>query len=171
MLYRHSGQGWMNSGWFIYLFIYGFYYYKVLSHKPQKERIRISLFFFVVAIIIDLTQFPIPISRVAFAHIRSEHQFRFSLNPSLNIFNLEQLFNFFMFVPFGMALTFLKKQYKFRDVALAVAVFTLMIEFSQLLTSLLALNVRIFDINDLITNFLGGIFGYVLIQIKRILID
>ena len=167
MLFRHSGEGWMSSAWFIYLLIYAIYYYKVLSHKSHKERISISLFFLVVAIIIDLTQFPVPISKTTFEHIRIAHQFKFSLTPNLNILNPEQVFNFFMFVPFGMSLSYLKKHYTLKDMALAVAVFTLIIEFTQLVTSLLALNVRIFDINDIITNFLGGIFGYLLIKVKR----
>ena len=167
MLYRHSGEGWMSSAWFIYLFVYAIYYHKVLSHKPHKERFKITLFFLVVVIIIDLTQLPVPISKSAFEHIRLSHQFKFSLTPRINILNPEQVFNFFMFVPFGMSLSYLKKHYTLKDLALAVAVFTLIIEFTQLVTSLLALNVRIFDINDIITNFLGGLFGYAIIRIIR----
>lgn len=167
MLYRHSGEGWLSSGWLIYLFIYTIYFFKVLSFKPRKEKFSHSLFFFLVVIIIDLTQFPIPLSRSAFEHIRSAHQFKFSLTPFLNIHNKEQIFNFLMFIPVGMILPYLKNKYSFREVLLAIAVFTLMIEFTQLMTSLLALNVRIFDINDIITNFLGGVFGYLLYKIKR----
>ncbi len=167
MLYRHSGEGWMGSAWLLYCLIYGLYYYKDLRHKPMKERFKISLFFFSIVFIIDLTQFPMPISKSAFEHIRESHQFKFSLTPHLSLFNREQIFNFLMFVPFGMTLSFLKKHYTFKDIALAVALFTLSIEFTQVITSLLALNVRIFDINDLITNFLGGIFAYLIVRIIR----
>lgn len=92
-------------------------------------------------------------------------QFNINLIPSIPLWHLRQysvhyVLNIFMFIPFGLLLPCLWKCFsKFRFTLLAGFCFSLGIEILQLFTF------RVTDIDDLITNTLGTVIGYLLAKL------
>lgn len=72
------------------------------------------------------------------------------------------LLNILLFVPFGFGLPFIT-DFRIKKVVIIGALFSIGIEFLQLLTGLLAgISFRIADINDVIFNTIGAAIGYVI---------
>lgn len=72
------------------------------------------------------------------------------------------LLNILLFIPFGFGLPFITKL-RMKKIVIMGALFSLSIELLQLITGLLAsITFRIADINDLIFNTIGVIFGCML---------
>lgn len=92
-------------------------------------------------------------------------QLNINLIPSIPLWHLRQyavhyVLNIFMFIPFGLLLPCLWKCFsKLRFTLLAGFCFSLGIELLQLLTF------RVTDIDDLITNVLGTVIGYLLAKL------
>ena len=92
------------------------------------------------------------------------------IRPNINLIPLTNIditfyLNIIMFIPLGFLLPFLWKKYRnFSSTILFGFTFSLFIEVSQIITS------RATDINDLIANTLGILFGYLIwIIYKKIL--
>mgnify|MGYP002741350425 CR=1 FL=1 len=85
----------------------------------------------------------------------------------LTIFNnwafLTTIFNIFMTLPFGFYLRYYFRN-NFKQVVVKSFLLSLFFELTQLsgLYFIYAGNYRLFDVDDLITNTLGGIFGFIL---------
>ncbi|MDE7366603.1 MAG: VanZ family protein, partial [Lachnospiraceae bacterium] len=89
-------------------------------------------------------------------------QFNINLIPSIPLqrYSVQYVLNIFMFIPFGLLLSCLWKCFsKFHFTLLAGFCFSLGIEILQLLTF------RVTDIDDLITNTLGSVIGYLLAKL------
>lgn len=184
MLNTHSGAGWVRTGLPLYILGYLIVYVLFLRKKKGKDFILWTLFYWSVMLIIDLTQFPLPLGQQARTHIMEKHQFRLNLRPLQNIYyNLIQSFNprhlvenaanVIVFIPFGFFVYALKQNRKhplLETVMLGFGV-SLLIELIQLVTSYYSLNVRIFDVDDLIMNtagtWIGAIFMLLFLKIVQ----
>lgn len=151
---RHSGNGWLGSGLIIYLILYAF----LIRNKENK--LKFSLLYWYCAVLIDLTLFPIPYNLAALQHIQEKHQFSMSLTLFTGTSKLQNLLNLLMFIPFGVLVPLYFPKLKTPKIFSIIFLTTLSIEVIQLISSLLKLNVRIFDVDDLLFNFLGGVLGY-----------
>lgn len=88
--------------------------------------------------------------------IATLHQANISLIPFLSDGIFTYVMNVIMFMPLGFLLPYIWKNFRNPiKVALTGLVFSMLIEFSQLPTN------RLVDIDDLMMNVLGAIFGFV----------
>lgn len=89
---------------------------------------------------------------------------------SLSLFLINILGNILIFVPFGFLLPRLvtswvtNKPIAFVGTAVNAAMFSLVVEFLQLVTK-----VGVFDVDDIILNTIGGILGYLCYKVARLL--
>ncbi|QIK69751.1 VanZ family protein [Erysipelothrix sp. HDW6C] len=179
MLTRHSGPGWMATGFLFYIPIYALFYGFYLKKQTKKAKISWTLLFVYTFLVFDLTQFPYPIGESAREHVATQHSFRYNLVPLDNFIEnffisfrprylFENFMNVMIFIPFGfLVANVLKGNKRFVKVLLISFGFTLMIELLQLVTSMTGMNVRIFDVDDLIFNTIGGVIGYLCFAIIR----
>lgn len=79
---------------------------------------------------------------------------RYSIGSSLFYKNV--LGNMVMFVPFGFFVSYFLKLEKVYSITLITLLTSITIEITQLLIG------RVFDVDDLLLNLVGGIFGYLL---------
>lgn len=156
MFQRHTGNGWLATGIIFYAIIYA------LTIRKQENKLKYSLLFWYIAALIDLTLFPIPYNAIAFDHIQTAHSFRLSLSLFENTSKLQNLLNTVMFIPLGVLLSVNFTKLKPWHIITLIGLTTLAIELIQLITSYLSLNTRIFDVDDLLFNFLGGFITYVI---------
>lgn len=73
--------------------------------------------------------------------------------------------NILMLIPFGFIIPMLKSNITLLKITLYTFMFSFLIEFIQLITTILFLNHRICDITDLFTNTIGGVIGYIIYKI------
>ena len=108
---------------------------------------------------------------------QSLHGYHMQLNPFNFIFDIAKhthinlqdpksfltIFNIFMTLPFGFYLRYYFRN-NFKQVVVKSFLLSLFFELTQLsgLYFIYAGNYRLFDVDDLITNTLGGIFGFIL---------
>ena len=175
MFGRHGGPGWIPTGIVAYGLIFSvMYLFKVRHLEKQRQRSLLALYLSVV-LIIDATIFPIPYTASAFEHIALKHSFRYNLVPfvrmleSLQNFHKSTLFevvaNVGLFVPLGAALfVWMPNQSKLKLIIMGF-LFSLTIELVQLVSLYQGLNVRIFDVDDLILNTVGVAVGVVIMAI------
>ena len=72
------------------------------------------------------------------------------------------LLNILLLIPFGFGLPFITN-YRMKKIVVIGALFSIVIEFMQLITGLMAkITFRIADINDVIFNTVGVVIGYIL---------
>lgn len=148
----------------LYLLLYKFLYKKIFKGKKQLGCVKIiSIIMFSVYIlgVIFLTCLSRP-SLVAWrsfnvipfkTFIEMKYDFYF---PSIN----QILLNIFLFMPFGFLLPLINQKFnRWYNTVICGFLCSLLIELSQLIFS-----IGIFDVDDLITNTLGTIFGYCLIK-------
>ena len=173
MFGRHSGPGWIPTGILIYIPLYLIVYYTILRHKNTSQKITGSILLRYILLVFDVTQFPFPWGKEAQLHVLEAHRFRYNVKPLNNLYwnlwvdfqpryLLENFLNVAIFVPIGFLMgRYLKDQNKpFIKTMVFVMAFTLTIELLQLAGMYYGFNVRIFDIDDLIMNTLGGLIGY-----------
>ncbi len=165
MFQRHSGPGWFPTFLPLALFIYYFYYKKTLQHKNKQDMWLHTLFFFYIFLVIDLTQAPFPVSKEALEHIANYHSFSYSLTPFTHVIMAQNILNILLFIPFTILLPLCFRSLKLRETLTLAFLFTLTIEITQLITSALRLNVRTFDIDDILTNFTGALIGVIIYKI------
>ncbi len=88
-------------------------------------------------------------------------------NGMVRYFVINFVMNIVAFIPFGFFLPFLSKHRKRRNFFYIVGSafeFTLLIECTQLI-----LKVGSFDVDDIVLNTLGGVIGYVLFELSRLI--
>ena len=83
--------------------------------------------------------------------------FRYSLGSHLFLKNV--IGNVLLFLPYGLFVSYFFKEKKLLPIFILVFITSLTIEGTQLMIG------RVFDIDDIILNVLGGIFGFFLYQI------
>ena len=82
---------------------------------------------------------------------------RYSIGSSLFYKNV--LGNMVMFVPFGFFVSYFLKLEKVYSITLITLLTSITIEITQLLIG------RVFDVDDLLLNLVGGVFGYLLYEV------
>lgn len=161
MLERHQGPGWLPTGLFIYLIIYLF------TIKKQEKKITYTLLFVSIAFIIEMTLFPMAYNAVAFEHIASKHRFRYSMDLFHNTSSKQNLLNMALFAPFGFSLALCCQKLKTYKGIFIIGLTTLGVEVIQLVTSYFSLNTRIFDVDDLLFNLLGGSLAFIAFKLYK----
>lgn len=154
----------------LYLMLYKFLYKKIFKGKKQLNGVKIiSIIMFSVYIlgVIFLTCFSRSGLRIwkSFniipfkSFIEMKYDFYY---PSIN----QILLNIVLFMPFGFLLPLINQRFnKWYNTIIFGFLVSLLIELSQLIFS-----IGIFDVDDLITNTLGTIFGFNLITVTNCLI-
>ena len=170
MLNTHRGPGWAPTLIPLFVLFYFVYYLKKLKFKSKKDILEFTIFYIIAVILIDLTQAPVAYSKEAFDHIHSSHQFRYNVIPFASASQKQFYLNIILFIPLGMALTYFRKNIKWHHVISIGLLSSLLIELTQLLTSVLYINVRSFDVDDILTNTLGALIGYIIIKLYRLCI-
>lgn len=109
--------------------------------------VYIMCLFYVVTFPDDLVTFPTSFNLVPF-----KEMMRYDLMSRLFIKNV--LGNLVMFVPLGFYSAYILKVYKLRYISLFIIIVSLTIEFTQLAIG------RVFDIDDILLNIVGGCVGF-----------
>jgi glycopeptide antibiotics resistance protein len=149
----------------LFLIVYSIYLIKTFKKKTLFKNFVVLSFTIYVISIINLTIFPIPIekSTIYFAKESSYLQNNFIPFQFLNNFSIYQsLGNFLLLLPLSFYLLILNKKFNsYKKVFTVGLLFSLSIELTQFLISTLAgFTYRVTDIDDLILNTLGALFGY-----------
>ncbi|WP_449621885.1 VanZ family protein [Robertmurraya sp. Marseille-Q9965] len=138
------------------------------------------LFLLYILGLLRLTIFPIPVQTAVIqdliSKLESEHLFTYNLIPfstiiqgisdavTYNIYPLQIKYlggNLILLSPFGLYLYFLKRDIQIKRLWLIGIASSLFIETGQLVISfILGFSYRQFDVDDLILNSVGFIFGY-----------
>ena len=116
--------------------------------------IYIMCLFYVVTFPDDLSNYPNSFNLIPF-----KEMFRYDLMSRLFIKNV--LGNLVMFMPLGFYSAYIVKVYKLRYITLFVAIVSITIEFTQLAIG------RVFDIDDILLNIVGGSSGFYIYYIMH----
>lgn len=163
MLNRHTGPGWFPTILPLFILIYIVLHIKYLKHQSVKQKLINTLFIAYSYLIVELTFAPFPYTLEAIEHIRSYHSFRYNLTPLKSLGSQQFSLNILFFVPLGLLLPLVIERLRTYEIVFIGLMVSLGIEITQLLTSITNLNVRSFDIDDLIANTLGTFIGMVLL--------
>lgn len=174
---RHYGDGWLQTGFFIYAFVFALFYVIKLRTLSREAKIQSLLLGLSIALIVDLTLFPMAVNQEAIVHVIEKHSFSYNLVPMIKGFRAlqngtmsiiaEMVLNVLLFVPLGYMLRRDQKQGRtLLKVVLLGFLMSLTIELVQLVSLYQGLNVRIFDIDDLILNTLGSLIGALIYRKK-----
>lgn len=167
MYLSHSGPGWFPTTLPLFIITYCLLYTRMIKPLNKKDKISYTLLYLYAFILFDLTQAPFPISKEAIQHIQKFHNFRYNVIPFDGLHLLQFKLNIIFFIPWGILIAWASKEYQWYHVFAVGLITSLAIESLQLITSLLSLNVRSFDVDDLITNTLGALIGYFVVLIYR----
>lgn len=156
----------------ILILVYILIYYKSLKLKSREYRIKFSLFYFYITIVLFFTIMPFRI-----IHMQNELFYkRLNLVPFRDIYNSyrgarkDMVLNVLMFIPFGFLISVLKEKTLLKTILLSFLC-SLFIETTQLLYACTSIaSIRTCDITDIITNTTGGIIGFILYKIFNILL-
>ena len=177
MFARHRGIGWLQTGIPLLIIIFLVAYFLYLKNMSRKQRMLKTGLLLSIWCIIEITQFPMAINNTAWEHIRTAHNFKYNLEAfdailiafkgGYRLSIAEILVNVLMFIPFGVSVTLLsyKGKYAFLKVFSYSLLLSICVELIQLVTLYYSLNVRIFDINDILLNTLGGVLGYIIVKL------
>lgn len=168
MLNGHRGPGWFPTSFPIFIVLYLIIYFKHYKNETPSTVLRYTLYWIYAFILVDLTQAPFPYTTDAFTHIQDFHHFRYNVIPFDSMHLLQFQLNILLFIPLGYIITSLRTHYRWYNVTFIGLAVSLAIELVQLLTSLSSINVRSFDVDDLITNTLGALIGYLIYRIFQL---
>lgn len=174
---RHYGSGWLQTGLPLYLLLFAIYYFVLYRKQKSKQLVQDIILAACFAIIVELTLFPVAFNQEAINHVIEKHTFSFNLVPLVKGFNaiqngskvilVEMGLNVLLFIPLGYVLRrFHGVKRSVAQVVLIGFLISLTIEIIQLISMYQGLNVRIFDIDDLILNTLGTFIGAMLYRKK-----
>ena len=153
-----------------------------LRNKTFKEIIICTLMYIYGIFVVHITIFPIPLDSIGAEILRiSSSDNYINLIPFNGLFEYDKysfirqvVGNIVMFIPLGLLLPLLAQKYRNIKVIIKYSLFTsLLIEIAQLIISIIVIKgaFRVFDIDDLIMNVLGGIIGYVLYSNLRTIFE
>lgn len=140
-----------------------------LSVKQKNKRYSIfqyiSLISFAIYIlsVITLTIFPIDVNTGIYANQVPWYEL-INFIPVLTIDITTFALNIIMCIPLGVYLLIIYKVNTLSSVTKTSFLFSLCIEITQFILQITVSNGRSMDINDLISNTLGGVLGYVIIK-------
>lgn len=138
-------------------------WYIIKNKKPfllYHELIMLSFMLYIMCLFYVVTS-PDDLSTIynSYNLIPFKEMFRYTLMSRLFIKNV--LGNLFMFIPLGFFSSYILKIHKSYQSLLFVSIVSLTIELTQLSIG------RVFDIDDIILNVIGGLLGYFLYQINH----
>ena len=152
--------------------IYNIFFYKKWSKDSKKAFISKTLMYVYVVMVFFVTLMPFTIP---FSGTNDQFMETANFTPFRDlILNYdgalrEIVLNVIMMIPFGIIYPLIKKKRLIKTVLMTLT-FSLFIEISQLLNVWWnGLETRIFDVTDLITNTFGGLIGYLLLCVLRLL--
>lgn len=151
----------------LFLIVYSIYLIKTFRKNTLfKHFINFTFVMYIICVVI-ITIFPIPVdkSTIYFAKESSYLQNNFLPMQFINNFSIYQsLGNFLLFVPLSFYLVLISKKFNsYKKVFGIAVVFSLSIELTQfLISSLAGYTYRVTDIDDVILNTLGALFGFVI---------
>ena len=156
----------------VFLILYRFIFYKKWSTESRSKLILKTIMFVYITLVLFATILPLDVT------LSTNNYFLNSINLEPFIDYKMQyggalrqiILNIIMFIPFGFLLPQVSKR-RFIGVMIFSLMFTLSIECTQLLKTYVSFSGRIFDVTDMITNFTGGVIGYILYVILRPLIN
>ncbi|MGL5440107.1 MAG: VanZ family protein [Filifactoraceae bacterium] len=173
-------QGWkeMSNRWeedilllqIIFLvLIYIFLYCKRWKNLEKNMLLINTLMYLYICFVLFLTILPIDFTfdpkwrykiEYSYGNIKPFNDLLLGRRGSIK----EVIFNIMMTVPFGFMYSFYNKDngLKIIKVIKTTLVFSLAIEITQLIMTILLLEHRAFDVTDLITNTIGGGIGYLI---------
>ncbi len=131
----------------------------VLKNKEKFVLYKDLMFYFFVTYILCLF-YVVTFQDVSWStsnFIPFKEILRYSIGSSLFYKNV--LGNMVMFVPFGFFVSYFLKLEKVYSITLITLLTSITIEITQLLIG------RVFDVDDLLLNLVGGIFGYLLYEL------
>lgn len=160
------------------------FYFIYLRKKNYSFYLNIFYFLFIMYLffVFQKTINPIPVNKIAVQNLQHVYNPK-TTGPLIGltpfdglkylfvdtydipkwIFLRQYVLNIIMTVPFGILLPLLIPKINFKKTVLYTFLFSLSIETTQLLMCLIfKANAWFFDIDDLITNTLGGVIGYLL---------
>lgn len=128
--------------------------------------IYFTVFYIYLAGVVNLTQFPIYATEGMISQGNSIWE-GLSLIPFATIDMKTYILNVCMTIPFGFGLPFLTKA-SWSKMVIVSLLFTLLIESSQLIIGAsVGYMYRIFDVDDILFNFVGCMIGYLLFLLFR----
>lgn len=174
---RHYGSGWLQTGLPIYLVLYALYYMLHLRKQDKTQKIQDTLLGIVCALIIEATLLPVAFNQDAINHVIEKHTFSYNLIPLVKgltaiengsrVILVEMGLNVLLFIPLGYVLRrFHGVKRSVLNVVLIGFMISLTIEVIQLVSMYQGLNVRIFDVDDLILNTIGTLIGALIYRKK-----
>ena len=131
----------------------------VLKNKEKFVLYKDLMFYFFVTYILCLF-YVVTFQDVSWStsnFIPFKEILRYSIGSSLFYKNV--LGNMVMFVPFGFFVSYFLKLEKVYSITLITLLTSITIEITQLLIG------RVFDVDDLLLNLVGGVFGYLLYEL------
>lgn len=159
-----------HSGVWVYLFLYTLFFVGCIRKKDKEKQVFITLFLITLFVGFDLTLFPIPKSfslTVQNTPVVNLELFRFlkeiTYYQSWRVLKLTIL-NVALFVPFGVLIQIPHKKgwHRIFQTTLYCFLISLLFESMQYGLSLFFNSYRIFDVDDLLLNTIGGFIGAIL---------
>jgi len=149
--------------------IYVGIYQKRLKKKDKSTICKFTVFYIYLSMVLYVTVMPFEISAISHTDSILEH---INTTPFADLRQYrvgamrECVLNIVMTMPFGFLLSWLKRKSNIISVGISTLLFSACIELIQLYYCLQgALHSRSCDVTDLITNTLGGIFGYLIYRL------
>lgn len=150
---------------------YALLYYRYFKKHKGIKLFYITMLYFYVCLILNLTIVPgsfalksswkdVTLISPPKDSLRPYYDFKLNRDGAL----VDIILNILMMIPFGYLLAKIKKTNVFK-VLFKTLLFSVSIEFFQLLMSNFFINHRFFDVTDIINNTIGGIIGYFLYYI------
>ncbi len=128
----------------------------IIKHREKihliKELISFSFIVYIVCLFYAVTFQDIDASSVRSNLVPFQEMFRYSFGSRLFIKNV--LGNMLMFVPYGFFASYFLKERRLLVILFLIVILSCTIEWMQLYIG------RVFDIDDIILNVVGGLTGY-----------
>ncbi len=154
----------------VLILIYILIYYKSLKPKSREYKIKFSLFYIYICMVLFATIMPF---RIIMPGQNELFYRRLNLVPFRDIYNSyrgaikDMILNVLMFIPFGFLISLLKEKTLLKTILMSFS-FSLFIEVTQLLYAWTSItSIRTCDITDIITNTTGGIIGFLLYKLVK----
>lgn len=135
--------------------------YIIKSNKNNKKNLIIKCIYIIsYVIILRISLFPFTVE-VPITSLTPTY----NLILDINLFEFHQIANVLLYMPYGFAVFINNKFIKNNKMEILKPVLlSISVESAQLISSIFSFN-RVFDINDIIENSLGGIIGFIVAYI------
>lgn len=155
----------------IFILIYIFIYFKFLRKKEKVQILKVSIMYVYLVLVLFVTILPIDFTLdlkwKTYIHLKPFNDLIMGYRNALK----QIILNVIMTIPFGSLCCVLKKNSTIIGVTIKTFLLSFTIEFIQLLMTIFLLHHRSCDITDLITNVAGGILGFLLYKLIRIIFN